>query len=404
MGLSQLIHTIELVQERLNPELEIEGVVFTMYDARTNLSLQVVENVKDNLNQNIYKTIIPRNVRLAEAPSYGMPINLYDPKSKGTESYLLLAEEVINRRINMPGKKSGLGKGLDSLIPNKKNDISDSKVEKKQEKENDSPKSGEIMVRINEVEPNRDQPRKDFDEDALMELADSIRQFGILQPLLVQKKKNYYEIIAGERRWRAAKLAGIKEVPIIVKDYTDQEIVEISLIENIQRENLNPIEEAMAFKRLLQEFQLKQDEVAERVSKSRTAVTNSMRLLKLSPRVQQMIIDDMISTGHARALLAIDDEEQQFILANKIFDEKLSVRETEKLVKALKNPKKEVKKEKPEHTFIYENIEEQIKNIMGTKVSVNQKANGKGKIEIEYYSEEELERIYDLLMTIPRGE
>ena len=250
----------------------------------------------------------------------------------------------------MPGKKSGLGKGLDSLIPNKKNDISDSKVEKKQEKENDSPKSGEIMVRINEVEPNRDQPRKDFDEDALMELADSIRQFGILQPLLVQKKKNYYEIIAGERRWRAAKLAGIKEVPIIVKDYTDQEIVEISLIENIQRENLNPIEEAMAFKRLLQEFQLKQDEVAERVSKSRTAVTNSMRLLKLSPRVQQMIIDDMISTGHARALLAIDDEEQQFILANKIFDEKLSVRETEKLVKALKNPKKEVKKEKPEHT------------------------------------------------------
>ena len=304
----------------------------------------------------------------------------------------------------MPGKKSGLGKGLDSLITNKKNDISDSKVEKKQEKENDSPKSGEIMVRINEVEPNRDQPRKDFDEDALMELADSIRQFGILQPLLVQKKKNYYEIIAGERRWRAAKLAGIKEVPIIVKDYTDQEIVEISLIENIQRENLNPIEEAMAFKRLLQEFQLKQDEVAERVSKSRTAVTNSMRLLKLSPRVQQMIIDDMISTGHARALLAIDDEEQQFILANKIFDEKLSVRETEKLVKALKNPKKEVKKEKSEHTFIYENIEEQIKNIMGTKVSVNQKANGKGKIEIEYYSEEELERIYDLLMTIPRGE
>ena len=304
----------------------------------------------------------------------------------------------------MPGKKSGLGKGLDSLIPNKKNDISASKVEKKQEKENDSPKSGEIMVRINEVEPNRDQPRNDFDEDALMELADSIRQFGILQPLLVQKKKNYYEIIAGERRWRAAKLAGIKEVPIIVKDYTDQEIVEISLIENIQRENLNPIEEAMAFKRLLQEFELKQDEVAERVSKSRTAVTNSMRLLKLSPRVQQMIIDDMISTGHARALLAIDDEEQQFILANKIFDEKLSVRETEKLVKALKNPKKEVKKEKQEQMFIYENIEEQIKNIMGTKVSVNQKANGKGKIEIEYYSEEELERIYDLLMTIPRGE
>ena len=255
-------------------------------------------------------------------------------------------------------------------------------------------------MKINEVEPNREQPRKDFDEDSLMELADSIKQFGILQPLIVQKKKDYYEIIAGERRWRAAKLAGIKEVPIIVKNYTDQEIVEISLIENIQRENLNPIEEAMAYKRLLEEFNLKQDEVAERVSKSRTAVTNSMRLLKLSSRVQQMIVDDMISTGHARALLAIDDEEQQFMLANKIFDEKLSVRETEKLVKALKNPKKEVKKVKQERMFVYNDLADHMKNIIGTKVSVNPKANGKGKIEIEYYSEDELERIYDLIMSI----
>lgn len=302
----------------------------------------------------------------------------------------------------MAVKRNGLGKGLDSLIPNKavKPATDENKNVKKEENTVKTPENGEIMVKINEVEPNRDQPRKDFDEDALMELADSIKQFGILQPLIVQKKKNYYEIIAGERRWRAAKLAGLKEVPIIVKNYTNQEIVEISLIENIQRENLNPIEEAMAFKRLLEEFNLKQDEVAERVSKSRTAVTNSMRLLKLSERVQQMIVDDMISTGHARALLAIDDEEQQYMLANKIFDEKLSVRETEKLVKALKNPKKEVKKEKQEHTFVYTNLEEQMKNIIGTKVSVSPKANGKGKIEIEYYSEEELERIYDLIMTI----
>ena len=300
----------------------------------------------------------------------------------------------------MAAKRNGLGKGLDSLIPDKKVKpaVSD-KTEEKVKKE-ELNKSGEIMVKINEVEPNREQPRKDFDEDALMELADSIKQFGILQPLLVQKKKDYYEIIAGERRWRAAKIAGIKEVPIIVKNYTDQEIVEISLIENIQRENLNPIEEAMAYKRLLEEFDMKQDEVAERVSKSRTAVTNSMRLLKLSDRVQQMIVDDMISTGHARALLAIDDEEQQYMLANKIFDEKLSVRETEKLVKTLKNPKREVKKTIIEHTFVYENLEEQMKNIIGTKVSVNPKANGKGKIEIEYYSEEELERIYDLIMSI----
>lgn len=302
----------------------------------------------------------------------------------------------------MAVKRNGLGKGLDSLIPNKavKPATDENKNVKKEENAVKTPENGEIMVKINEVEPNRDQPRKDFDEDALMELADSIKQFGILQPLIVQKKKNYYEIIAGERRWRAAKLAGLKEVPIIVKNYTNQEIVEISLIENIQRENLNPIEEAMAFKRLLEEFNLKQDEVAERVSKSRTAVTNSMRLLKLSERVQQMIVDDMISTGHARALLAIDDEEQQYMLANKIFDEKLSVRETEKLVKALKNPKKEVKKEKQEHMFVYTNLEEQMKNIIGTKVSVSPKANGKGKIEIEYYSEEELERIYDLIMTI----
>ena len=242
----------------------------------------------------------------------------------------------------MAVKRNGLGKGLDSLIPNKSNK-SPSTVEKqsvKTEKEEKSTATGEILVKINEVEPNREQPRKDFDEDSLMELADSIKQFGILQPLIVQKKKDYYEIIAGERRWRAAKLAGIKEVPIIIKDYSNQEIVEISLIENIQRENLNPIEEAMAYKRLLEEFNLKQDEVAERVSKSRTAVTNSMRLLKLSDRVQQMIVDDMISTGHARALLAIDDEEQQYMLANKIFDEKLSVRETEKLVKELKIRKK----------------------------------------------------------------
>lgn len=308
----------------------------------------------------------------------------------------------------MAVKRNGLGKGLDSLIPNKSDKLTKPETKKNNsevkvspaKKVKEDPKASEILLKINQVEPNRDQPRKEFDEDALLELADSIKQFGILQPLLVQKKKDYYEIIAGERRWRAAKLAGLKEVPVLIKSYTDQEIVEISLIENIQRENLNPIEEAMAFKRLLEEFHLKQDEVAERVSKSRTAVTNSMRLLKLSDKVKQMIIDDMISTGHARALLAIEDEEQQYLLATKIFDEKLSVRETEKLVKSLKNPKKEIKKITPEHQFIYNDIAEKMKSIMGTKVNINAKANGKGKIEIEYYSEEELERIYDLMMTI----
>ena len=314
----------------------------------------------------------------------------------------------------MPIKRNGLGKGLDSLIPDKNvKPEAEAKVSVEKPLKNKNPKTektdsenthenptGELMLNINEVEPNRGQPRKEFDEDALLELADSVRQYGILQPLIVQKNKGYYEIIAGERRWRAAKLAGLKEVPVIIKEYTSQQVVEISLIENIQRENLNPIEEAMAFKRLLEEFSLKQDEVAERVSKSRTAVTNSMRLLKLDDKVQQMIIDDMISTGHARALLAIDNKEQQYSIATKIFDEKLSVRETEKLVKSLKNPKKKVEKEKIEHVFAYNDLIDKMKNVMGTKVNINAKANGKGKIEIEYYSEEELERIYDLIMTI----
>ena len=292
----------------------------------------------------------------------------------------------------------GLGKGLGNLIRESEED--ENVVVKEVVKEVVVKEPGEMKVRLSQIEPNREQPRKVFDEDALIELSESIKQYGVLQPLLVQKKDDYYEIIAGERRWRAAKLAGLKEVPVLVREYTEQEVVEISLIENIQRENLNPIEEAIAYKRLLKEFHLKQDEIAERVSKSRTAVTNSMRLLKLNSKVQQMVIDDMISTGHARALLALEDEEQQYTIANKIFDEKLSVRETEKLIKILKNPKKTAKKEKIEHTFIYENLEEKMKGIMGTKVNVNPKSNGKGKIEIEYYSEEELERIFDLIMSI----
>ena len=304
----------------------------------------------------------------------------------------------------MPIKKKGLGKGLDSLIPDNKSMKSVTSEKTVESKEDAAAKSGVQVMKINEVEPNRDQPRKNFDEDALLELSDSIKQFGVLQPLLVRKRKDYYEIIAGERRWRAAKLAGVKEVPVIEKEYTDQEILEIGLIENIQRENLNPIEEAIAYKRLLEEFNLKQDEVAERVSKSRTAVTNSMRLLKLSDKVQQMIIDDMISTGHARALLAIDDPELQYTLANKIFDEKLSVRETEKLVKEIKNPKKLKEKKPVANSFIYQDLEEKMKGVFGTKVSIASKGKGKGKIEIEYYSDDELEHLFDMMMSIKRGE
>ena len=301
-------------------------------------------------------------------------------------------------------KKGGLGKGIDSLIPNKVNNTKP--VEKTEEPKVENEKVVEgVLVSINKVEPNREQPRKNFDEDALLELSESIKQFGVLQPLLVQDKKDYYEIIAGERRWRAAKLAGLKEVPVIIKNLTEQEVVEISLIENIQRENLNPIEEAIAYKRLLTEFNLKQDEVAERVSKSRTAVTNSMRLLKLNDKVQQMVIDDMITTGHARALLGIEDYDKQYTTAQKIFDEKLSVRETEKLVKKIQQEKdqptaKDETKLDPKLEAIYHDLEENLKAILGTKVAINQKDDKKGKIEIEYYSMDELDRIIVMIRTI----
>ena len=309
----------------------------------------------------------------------------------------------------MAVKRGGLGKGLDSLIAPTANPKIKKHTEEKQDTvkvvekvvEKIVEKPADLYVKISEVEPNREQPRKYFDEDALLELADSIRQFGILQPLLVKKKEDYYEIIAGERRWRAAKLAGIKEVPVIIKEFTDQEVVEISLIENIQRENLNPIEEAQAYRRLMEEFHMKQDEIAERVAKSRTAVTNSIRLLKLDARVQKMVVDEMLSTGHARAILSIEDPEQQYTAAQQIFDEKLSVRETEKLVKELLNPRKAKPKEiDSQMDAIYRGLEEKMKAITGTKVEIHQKGKNKGKIEIEYYSQAELERLIELFESI----
>lgn len=288
----------------------------------------------------------------------------------------------------------GLGKGLDSLIP-----ASVPKAEPAQETVKAEDNAQGTYVKITKVEPNREQPRKNFDEDALQELADSIKQYGIVEPLIVQDRKTHYEIIAGERRWRAAKLAGLKEVPVIVRNYTEQEIVEISLIENIQREDLNPIEEAQAYKRLLTEFNLKQDEVAERVSKSRTAVTNSMRLLKLCDEVQQMIIDDMITTGHARALISIEDPEQQYTIAQKVFDEKLSVRDVEKLVKNLNKPEKVKKEPVTDKALeaVYQDLEEKLKQTLGTKVSIASKGDGAGKLEIEFYTHDDLEKITDLL-------
>lgn len=323
----------------------------------------------------------------------------------------------------MAGRKNGLGRGLDAFFPDRTSTVKEStrktttktvNADKKTgvtEKEiahttvkrkTAGQKSGAMIVKISSVEPNINQPRKQFDEDALLELSESVKQYGILQPLLVSDKKDYYEIIAGERRWRAAKLAGLKEVPVIVKEFSEQELVEISLIENIQREDLNPVEEAKAYKRLIDEFNLKQDEVADRVGKSRTAVTNSMRLLKLTDKVQQMLIDEMITAGHARAILAISDKEKQETVAMKVFDEKLSVRETESLVKRMLEPPKTEKKSKftTAEDAIYESLEEKMKSIMGTRVQIHRKKKDKGKIEIEYYSKDELERIIDLFESI----
>ena len=301
--------------------------------------------------------------------------------------------------------KRGLGRGLSNLIP------TDDTTEDVNPKASKQTKTGAVTktevvkkieqtLNINRIEPNKNQPRKEFNEDALQELADSIKQFGVIEPLVVVKRKGYYELIAGERRWRAARLAGLKEVPVVIKDYDDQQIVEIALIENIQREDLNPIEEAHAYERLIQEFNLTQDEVAERVSKSRTTVTNALRLRKLTEKVQQMLIDDMLSTGHVRALITITEPQLQYETAMYIFDKKLSVRETESYVKKLLNKKPKEKtseKEDPELSFLYKAIENRLKESLGTKTTIKAKTKDSGKIEIEYYSQEDLERITQLL-------
>ena len=296
----------------------------------------------------------------------------------------------------MAAKKGGLGKGLDSLIVNKNEGVVLANPE-----EHGSP----VEVDINKIEPNKLQPRKNFDEDALEGLAENIKIHGIINPLIVQDRGSYYEIIGGERRWRAARIAGFKTVPVIIKKLSEQEFVEISLIDNIQREQLNPIEEAMAFARLIDEFNLKQDEVAERVSKSRTTITNALRLLKLDKRVQDMIVDDKLTTGHARAMLAISNPDMQYEFAEKAFDERLSVRDVEREIKKLLNEKQSLKKNKssevdPQLQAVYQDAQEKLKSVLGTKVFINAKDNKSGKLEIEYYSQDELNRIVELLESI----
>ncbi len=292
--------------------------------------------------------------------------------------------------------RKGLGKGIDAMISG--DNTKTKQVVKEVVKEVDT-------IDINKIEPNNNQPRKNFNEDKIHELAESIKQHGLIEPLIVQKgKKGFYTIIAGERRWRAAREAGVKEIPVVVKDYSDQQVMEIALIENIQREDLNAIEEAEAYDRLIRDFNLKQDEVAERVSKSRVAITNSLRLLKLDERVREMIIEDKIKSGHARALLGVSDGDEQYKLAVMIFDNSMSVRETEKMVKKYladkKKPVKEVREKDTQTELIYKDYEEKLKSVIGTKVNINNKGKGKGKIEIEYFSTDEFDRIMTMMMAM----
>lgn len=293
----------------------------------------------------------------------------------------------------MTGKKGGLGKGLgkglDLLISNEY-------VEKEKQKKTEE-KSAETMLKIRLIEANSGQPRAYFDEDSLSELAESIKKYGVIQPIIVRKQDDHYEIVAGERRWRAAKLAGLKEIPAIIKDYGEQEMAEISLIENLQREDLNPIEEARAYQTLIKKYHLKQDEIAERVSKGRTVITNALRLLKLDQKVQEMLIEGLLTTGHAKVLLGLDVKEQQVEVAERIVDDQLSVRETERLIKSMLN-KKEIHKQKElPNQSLYQQIEEKMKQKIGTMVKIKRKADQKGKIEIDYYSADDLERIIELL-------
>lgn len=301
--------------------------------------------------------------------------------------------------------KKGLGRGLNTLIPTDEPEKTNTKTETIiKEKEIIKEVPADTMLKISQIEPNKNQPREIFDEDALQELADSIKKYGIIQPITVIKKNDYYQIVAGERRYRAARLAGLKEIPVNIKEYSDNEIAEIALIENLQREDLNPIEEARAYQRLIDEYKLKQDEVAEKVSKSRSTITNSLRLLKLTDKVQEMLIEDMISTGHAKLLLSLEDTTLQYEIACQILDENLSVRETEKLIKKTQNTKaKKAKAESAatvEHTYIYHDIEDRLKHILGSKIEIKAKDNKKGKIEISYFSQEELERITEMLYSI----
>ena len=376
-GLGQLLNTVNLVKKHLNKTIMIEGALLTMYDIRTNLSNQVVKEVKKYFNDKVYKTVIPRNVRLSEAPSYGMPITEYDPRSKGAKAYMKFAKEFL--KMNEEEKKAGLGKGLDALFG--------PAPEEEQMQENDILKN----LKVTEVEPNRDQPRKNFDQEALEELAESIKEYGLIQPIVVTKKDGYYGIVAGERRWRASKIAGLTEIPAIIREDNERINSEISLIENMQREDLNPYEKALGVRTLIDNYGLSQEEVAKKLGKGRSTIANIVRILNLEPRVLEMAKEGKLTEGHCKALLAITDPEKQYKTAIQMLERGATVRQVEKKARV-----KETKEELDRNHILYKSIEDNFQSFFGSKVRLDA-GKRRGKIIIEYTSNDDLERILNLI-------
>ena len=386
-GVSQLMRTVDLVRRHLNPCLEIEGVVLTMYDSRTNLSQQVVDDVKANLGDYVFRSVIPRNVRLSEAPSYGLPISLYDDRSKGAEAYKGLAAEVMEREgVGMAAKPRGLGKGLNAIIGA---DIVSEVI--------DRPRAIEIPV--GRLSPNPFQPRRSFSEEGLEQLAESIRHHGVLQPIVVRPSGDGYQLIAGERRWRAAQIAGLQRIPAVVRELDDPGMVRVALIENLQREDLNPIEEALAYRRLMDEFKMTQEELSSSIGRSRPAIANAVRLLNLPTEIQRAVEERRLSEGHARCLLAIPDQGDQLKVAAKIIGDGLNVRQTEELVKGItrnvsrETTRKRTSEEDPDAVRLTQRLGERL----GTRVKLSGSVS-KGRLEIEYYSAEDLDRILEIIL------
>ena len=389
-GVGQLVNTLNLVRKRLNPSLDVEGVVLTMLDGRTNLGIQVVGEVKRHFKGKVFGAIVPRNVRLSEAPSHGKPIHLYDAKCPGAEAYFALADELMEKEQAMSTGKRGLGRGLDALLGT---DAPEEQI------------AGHIdavmQLPITKIDVNPGQPRRTFDEKALMELAESIRSVGVIQPIVVAQRAGRYTIIAGERRYRAARLAGLKEMPAIVRDWDEAVRLEAALIENLQREDLNPIEEALGVKNLMEQCGYTQERAAERLGKSRPAVANLLRLLTLDERVIEMVRAGQLSAGHARALVTVS-KERQVKLAELTVQQGFSVRQLERICAQPEPEKKDAPAEKPVRAGELNDLERMAREIFGTRAKIEGDED-KGRLILNYYSQDDLQRIWEILEFMRQG-